>query len=71
MRRESSNVETLAASASVAKVCRIWANNPRRAMLKGRHCVVLARGALGSVLVHFPDTEEKVVTSRRALRSAA
>ena len=23
-----------------------WANNPRRAMLKGRHCVVLARGAL-------------------------
>jgi hypothetical protein len=71
MRRESSNVETLAASASVAKVWRIWANNPRRAMLKGRHCVVLARGALGSVLVHFPDTEEKVVTSRRALRSAA
>ena len=47
-----------------------WANNPRRAMLKGRHCVVLARGALGSVLVHFPDTEEKVVTSRRALRPA-
>jgi hypothetical protein len=49
----------------------IWANNPRRAMLKGRRCVVLARGTLGSVLVHFPDTEEKVVTSRRALRSAA
>ena len=48
-----------------------WANNPRRALLKGRHCVVLARGALGSVLVHFPDTEEKVVTSWRALRSAA
>jgi len=46
-----------------------WGNNPRRAMLKDRPCVVLARGAMGSVLVRFSDTGEKVVTSRRALRA--
>ena len=45
-----------------------WGNNPRRAELKGRRCVIVARGAMGSVLVEFLDTGEKVVTSRRALR---
>jgi hypothetical protein len=49
----------------------IWGNNPRRAELKGRRCVVLARGAMGSVLVQFLDTGEKVVTSRRAVRRDA
>lgn len=44
-----------------------WGNNPRRAELKGRQCVVLARGALGSILVMFLDTGEKVVTSHRAV----
>jgi hypothetical protein len=46
-----------------------WGNNPRRARLKGGRCVVLARGAMGSVLVCFLDTGEKVITSRRALRA--
>lgn len=45
-----------------------WGNNERRAQLKGRACMVLASGALGSVLVQFLDTSEKVVTSWRALR---
>jgi hypothetical protein len=46
-----------------------WGNNPRRAALKGRPCVVEARGALGTVLVRFLDTGERVTTSRRALRA--
>jgi hypothetical protein len=45
-----------------------WGNNPRRAELKGRVCVVEARGALNTVLVAFVDTGERVTTSRRALR---
>ncbi len=45
-----------------------WGNNPRRAELKGRRCVVEARGALGTVLVRFLDTGERVTTSRRAIR---
>jgi hypothetical protein len=48
-----------------------WANNPRRRELKGRRCIVLARGAMASVLIEFPDTGERVVTSRRALRRTA
>jgi hypothetical protein len=48
-----------------------WGNNPRTAELKGRRCVVLARGAMASVLVEFLDTGERVVTSRRALRHEA
>jgi hypothetical protein len=47
-----------------------WGNNSRRAELKGAECVLLARGALGSVLVEFVDSHERVVTSRRALRRA-
>jgi hypothetical protein len=45
-----------------------WGNNERRATLKGRRCIVLARGAMASVLVQFVDTGERVVTSGRALR---
>ena len=45
-----------------------WGNNERRAKLKGRRCVVIARGAMASVLVEFVDDGERVVTSRRALR---
>ena len=45
-----------------------WGNNPRRAALKGRRCVVEARGRMGTVLVRFLDTGERVTTSHRALR---
>jgi hypothetical protein len=48
-----------------------WGNNPRRAELKGRLCVVEARGAMSTVLVRFLDTGERVTTSRRALRHKA
>lgn len=45
-----------------------WGNNPRRAELQGRRCVVEARGRMGTVLVRFLDTDERVTTSGRALR---
>ncbi len=47
-----------------------WGNNPRRAELKGRRCVVEAAGAMRTVLVRFLDTGERVTTSRRALKAA-
>ena len=47
-----------------------WGNNERRATMKGRRCVVEARGAMGTVLVRFLDTGERVTTSSRALRVA-
>lgn len=48
-----------------------WGNNPRRAELKGRRCVVEATGTMGTALVRFLDTGERVTTSRRALRRAS
>ena len=48
-----------------------WANNPRRAELKGRRCVVEARGRMGTVLVRFLDTGERVTTSVRSLRGVS
>lgn len=45
----------------------VWGNNPRRAELKGRECVLEATGARCSALVRFLDTGERVLTSRRAL----
>ncbi|HEV8249805.1 MAG TPA: hypothetical protein VGQ15_07515 [Gaiellaceae bacterium] len=47
-----------------------WGNNERRAALKGRPCVIEARGAMGTVLVRFLDTGERVTTSARGLRFA-
>lgn len=45
-----------------------WGNNTRRAELKGRRCVIEARGAMRTVLVRFLDTGERVTSSARALR---
>jgi len=45
-----------------------WGNNPRRAELKGRRCVIEASGRMNTVLVRFLDTGERVTTSRRALK---
>jgi hypothetical protein len=45
-----------------------WGNNPRRAELKGRRCVVETRGRMSTVLVRFLDTGERVTCSFRALR---
>jgi hypothetical protein len=43
-----------------------WGNNPRRAQLKGRPCVIVCKGAKGSVLLRFVDNGELVVSSWRA-----
>ena len=48
-----------------------WGNNARRAELKGRRCVVEARGRMDTVLVRFLDSGERVTTSRLALRRIA
>lgn len=45
-----------------------WGNNERRAELKGRRCVIEARGRMNTVLVRFLDNDERVTTSSRALR---
>lgn len=44
-----------------------WRNNEKRAGLFRRPCRVVARGALGSVLIEFEDGGREVV-SRWALR---
>lgn len=45
-----------------------WGNNERRAALKGRPCVVLARGRMRTVLIQMVDTGEKLTTSARAIK---
>jgi hypothetical protein len=45
-----------------------WGNNEKRRAMKGRECVVLARGALNSCLVQFCDNGQREVVSQRALR---
>jgi hypothetical protein len=48
----------------------VWSNNPRRAQLVGRRCVVLARGRMNTILVQFLDNGERVTTSRYAVKRA-
>jgi hypothetical protein len=47
----------------------VWWWRSRLGERKGQRCRVLARGALNSVLVEFPDGY-RVVTSRYAVRRA-
>ena len=46
----------------------VWGNNPKRATLKGRRCVIEATGAKGTVQVRFLDNGQVEFVSRRALR---
>ncbi len=45
-----------------------WGNNPKRKTMKGRCCVVLARGSMNSCLIVFVDDGQQEVISRNALR---
>ena len=46
-----------------------WANNAKRAALRGRACRIVASGTrLNSVLVEFVDDGRREVVSSRALR---
>lgn len=47
-----------------------WGNNEKRKTLKGRHCIVLARGAKGSILIEFTDNGQKEIVSRYSIRKA-
>ena len=44
-----------------------WGNNSKRAILKGRHCRVIARLALNSAVVEFESGQRECI-SRNALR---
>lgn len=60
---------TLRADASPPTHVYVWGNNPRRAQLKGRKCVVEVHGRrMNTVLIRFVDTGEKVTTSRHAIK---
>ena len=45
-----------------------WGNNAKRATMKGRKCVLLAVGNLGSCWIRFLDNGQEEIVSRRALR---
>jgi len=45
-----------------------WSNNLKRAKMKGRKCVVLARGKMNSCLIQFCDNGQREIVSRNALR---
>ena len=47
-----------------------WRNNPKRATLYGRRCMVLARMKMNSALVRFENGQEEVI-SRNAIRKVA
>jgi len=44
-----------------------WGNNPKRKLLKGRTCKVIARGRMNSALVEFNNKQREII-SRNALR---
>ena len=46
----------------------VWANNEKRAAMRGRLCRVIAAGKMRSVLVEFVDNGQKEITDVWALR---
>lgn len=45
-----------------------WGNNSKRETMKGRHCVVLARGKKNSIMISFLDTDQREIVSRNSIR---
>ncbi len=45
-----------------------WGNNEKRKTLKGRICIVLARGKMNSIMIQFTDNKQREITSRYAVR---
>lgn len=45
-----------------------WGNNEKRKTMKGRECVVLARGAKNSCMIQFLDNSQRECVSRNSLR---
>ena len=44
-----------------------WGNNPKRKLLKGKTCKVIARGKMNSALVEFNNKQREII-SRNAVR---
>ena len=44
-----------------------WGNNSKRAQYKGKPCIVLARGRMGSIMIEF-ENGDRLITSRYAVR---
>jgi len=47
-----------------------WANNEKRATMKGRKCIVLARMKKNSIVIEFTDNRQREVVSGNSIRRA-
>lgn len=45
-----------------------WGNNEKRATLKGRECIVVARGKMNSIMIQFTDNKQREIVSRYSIR---
>jgi len=46
----------------------MWGNNSKRKTLRGRDCVILARGAKNSIMIEFVDNKQREIVSRYSVR---
>lgn len=46
----------------------VWGNNEKRLTLRGRECVVLARGKMNSIMIEFTDNGQREIVSRNSIR---
>lgn len=45
-----------------------WANNEKRKTLKGRVCILIARGKMNSCCIEFIDNRQREIVSRNSLK---
>lgn len=48
-----------------------WGNNEKRKTMKGRRCLVIARGKMNSCMIVFEDNGQQEIVSRNALKKAS
>ncbi len=48
-----------------------WGNNPERLAMKGRTCIVIARGKMNSICIEFIDNNQRAIVSRYSVRQNA
>lgn len=48
-----------------------WGNNEKRKTMKGRVCIVLARGRMNSIAIQFIDNSQIEIVSRNSIRKNA
>ena len=46
----------------------VWGNNSKRETMRGRECIVLARGKKNSIMIEFLDCGQREIVSRFAVR---